>query len=170
MLVIVDFCCPLVSILLRPLSFPSFPSFILLPFLLSHLPMLFLQSPSSLLPPPSSLLPPSRSSLVPSAPLNVTYENLTATSIRVSWSTPAEPNGIIDNYTIEYTDLSTNEMLSIDSITSTFVNITGLMEYQQYTIVVYAYTDKGRGNGSDPLVVLTAEHCKEHGFSILLAY
>ena len=127
----------------------------------------------------------------------MTYENLTATSIRVSWSAPAEPNGIIDNYTVEYTDLSTNEMVSIDGILSTFVNITGLMEYQQYTIIVYAYTDKGRGNGSDPLMVLTAEHCKlpckgtwlqytpyilghmvsvyslhtrAHGFSILLAY
>ena len=76
-------------------------------------------------------------------------------------------------------------MLRIDGIVSTFVNVTGLMEYQQYTVVVYAYTDKGRGEGSDPLMVLTAEHCKlrckgacsvyslhtmVHGFSILFAY
>ena len=122
----------------------------------SLLPLISILSPSSLLLP--NLAP--HPSLVPSAPLNVTYENLTATSIHVYWFTPAEPNGIIDNYTVEYTNIPTNETLCRDGIVPTFVNITGLMEYQPYTVVVYAYTDNGRGEGSDPLMVLTAEHCK----------
>ena len=39
-------------------------------------------------------------------------------------------------------------------------NITGLMEYVQYRIVVFAFTDKGPGMGSDPIVVRTLEHRK----------
>ena len=37
-------------------------------------------------------------------------------------------------------------------------NITGLMEYVNYSIVVFAFTDKGKGVGSKAIVVQTLEH------------
>jgi len=88
----------------------------------------------------------------------VTYQNLTATSIHVFWSPPAEPNGIIDNYTVEYMELPTGENFTKEGIRATMADLTGLMEYERYIVVVYAFTDKGRGEGSDQLMVRTLEH------------
>ncbi len=45
-------------------------------------------------------------------------------------------------------------------VTGTVYNLTGLMEYERYAVVVIALTDKGRGVESDKLDVLTEEHCK----------
>ena len=94
---------------------------------------------------------------VPSAPLNVTYRNLSSTEIEVSWLPPADPNGIIDNYTLMYT---LNDSMNISGILELSYNLTSLMPYLQYVIVVYALTDKGQGIGSDSLVVLTDEDCE----------
>ena len=48
----------------------------------------------------------------------------------------------------------------MDGIQATMADLTGLMEYERYSVVVYAFTDKGRGAGSRPLMVLTSEHCE----------
>ena len=59
-----------------------------------------------------------------------------------------------------YTPQSSNNATNITGITQLFENVTGLDHYSRYTVVVYALTDKGAGNGSDPLEVLTDESCK----------
>ena len=51
--------------------------------------------------------------------------------------------------------------LSVTNINDSPYMLTGLMEYVNYTVVVYAHTDKGRGDGSRPIVVQTDEHCKQ---------
>ena len=42
----------------------------------------------------------------------------------------------------------------------TSYNLTGLMEYERYNVSVIALTDKGEGEESKKLYVLTEEHCK----------
>ena len=97
---------------------------------------------------------------VPSAPLNLEYVNLTSTAIQVTWLPPADPNGIIDNYTLMLTFEADGTSENITDISITTHNVTGLLPYQEYTIVVYALTDKGPGSGSIPLNVLTDEDSK----------
>ena len=57
-------------------------------------------------------------------------------------------------------ELATGEISTNESIRATMADLTGLMEYERYIVVVYAFTDKGRGEGSDQLMVLTSEHCE----------
>ena len=58
----------------------------------------------------------------------------------------------------------------MDGIQATMADLTGLMEYERYSVVVYAFTDKGRGAGSSPLMVLTSEHCQlDQTFAMLSA-
>ena len=49
---------------------------------------------------------------------------------------------------------------NITDISATTLNVTGLLPYQEYTVVVYALTDRGAGSGSVPLNVLTDEDSK----------
>ena len=89
--------------------------------------------------------------------------NLTATSIEVTWSPPANPNGIIERYDLEYTESITNTPTTIEIPgDQEAYNITNLMEYECYVVRVYAFTDRGRGPSSVPLDVLTDQHCKNH--------
>ena len=97
---------------------------------------------------------------VPSAPLNLMYRNISATSIEVSWSLPAEPNGNIDSYILMYTEQAMNITIVITEIMELSYNLTQLLEYERYTIVIAAMTDKGPGPYSETLDVLTEEHCK----------
>ena len=101
--------------------------------------------------------------LVPSEPRNLSYVNVSASSIRVSWDPPLEKNGIILSYTLEYTELLTNTTTYIDILPGSeqervHVLIEQLMEYDEYTVRVAASTDKGPGSFSRTLNVLTAEH------------
>ena len=77
----------------------------------------------------------------------------------IFWSHPADPNGVIESYTIMYTETRTGRVRNV-SATALSKEIGGLMEYERYTVIVYALTDKGAGPGSDPLDVLTLEHCE----------
>ena len=97
---------------------------------------------------------------VSSAPLALEYANLTSTAIQVTWLSPDDPNGIVDNYTLMLTFEADGTSENITDISITTYNVTGLLAYQQYTVVVYALTDKGPGSGSAPLNVLTDEDCK----------
>ena len=87
------------------------------------------------------------------------YTNLSSTAIEVTWLLPEDPNGVIENYELVYTELATASMITIQNIPGTSYNLTGLKPYQQYSIMVFALTDKGRGEGSQ-LLVLTDEDCK----------
>ena len=48
-----------------------------------------------------------------------------------------------------------NETLNTTNASVTGINVTGLDEYERYTVVVYGETDAGVGPGSDSLEVLT---------------
>lgn len=57
-------------------------------------------------------------------------------------------------------ELPNGENIPSEGIQVTMADLTGLMEYERYIVVVYALTDKGRGEGSDQLMVRTLEHCE----------
>ena len=90
---------------------------------------------------------------VPSAPLDVQYTNLSSTSIQVTWDPPSDINGVFQRYVIMVTRLeprnSSNQTLDTSNVNVTMFNITGLEEYERYTIVVYGETDAGVGPGSE---------------------
>ena len=99
--------------------------------------------------------------VAPSAPRNVTATNVTRGSITITWLLPDPTNGIIESYAIEITPVDNSHMIPPKDGLSANVseyNITGLMEYVNYSIVVFAFTDKGRGVESEAIVVQTLEH------------
>ena len=102
----------------------------------------------------------------PSAPRNVTAINMTRSSITISWLAPDPTNGNIESYSIEATSVDNGQIHEIERTIGlpmaaeemVYINITGLLEYVNYSIIVFASTDKGRGSGSEPIVVQTLEH------------
>ena len=78
-------------------------------------------------------------------PRNFNGNTLNSTSIRLSWTRPATPNGVITNYSLVYhitDDDSIPTTLSIDDITTT---IDDLNEYTNYTFAISAVTSVGSG-------------------------
>ncbi|XP_059792566.1 phosphatidylinositol phosphatase PTPRQ isoform X1 [Balaenoptera ricei] len=105
----------------------------------------------------SSLLSVRTSETVPdSAPENITYKNISAGEIELSFLPPNSPNGIIQKYTI-YLKKSNGSEERIINTTSLTQNIKGLKKYTQYIIEVSASTLKGEGVRSAPISVLTEE-------------
>ena len=103
-------------------------------------------------------------------PSNVQGQNTSSTSILVQWDdvSAADRNGIILSYTIIY------KALPGGSIQSKVVNaptrqsiLTGLNEYTNYSITVFASTSKGGGNVSASIIVVTDEDSK-FSFNFLL--
>ena len=79
----------------------------------------------------------------------------------MTWLPPANPNGIIDNYTLRYTNTTTGMMVDeIMGITTESQVLEGLSPFRGYRVVVSALTDKGPGPESEPLVVTTLEDGK----------
>ena len=96
---------------------------------------------------------------VPTAPTDLVYQNLSSTAISVRWEEPSTFNGIPGLYIISYTRDETGVTLNATS-SVTNATITALEIYEQYTIVVFATSDKGAGDPSEPLMVLTDEDGK----------
>ena len=99
---------------------------------------------------------------VPSEPINLRYENISASSIRLFWDPPPEPNGVLQSYRVTYVESGTERTVMESDIepgneTSGFV-VEPLMEYHEYLVTVAARTDQGFGDESLPLDVLTEEH------------
>ena len=89
--------------------------------------------------------------------------NASSTSIFVRWGDVpfSEQNGVIVTYTVTYRALPSNSSRSKNvTIKENHVTLTGLNEYTNYSITVFASTSKGRGNESKPIVVITAEDSK----------
>ena len=111
--------------------------------------------------------------VVPTAPRSVEAPDgqKTHSSILVSWQPPAPANGEIESYSVQVTEIDGgqlfNELMNLSADTREY-NITGLMEYVNYSIVVFAFTDKGKGEGSQPLEVQTLEHCELNLFDSLI--
>ena len=102
-------------------------------------------------------------SAAPTAPREVTATNITRSSITITWLAPEPTNGDIESYSIRVIRVDNNQMLPdfADLPANVFFfNITGLMEFVNYSIVVFAFTDKGMGMGSEAIVVETLEHRK----------
>ena len=77
------------------------------------------------------------------------------------WDPPLEINGLFQHYIIMITrqedQSSMNQTLDTTNVNVTRFNVTGLKEYESYTVVVYGETNAGVGPGSVPLDVLTDE-------------
>ena len=97
----------------------------------------------------------------PNAPPSVVQgHNTSSTSILFQWdNVPAnDQNGVILSYTVTYKALpagSPNTILV--NAPTTQITLTGLNEYTNYSITVFASTVKGDGNVSEPIVAITDE-------------
>ena len=89
--------------------------------------------------------------------------NSSSTSILVKWDEVpvADQNGIIETYTITYESLTENHNGNVTvNYPDHQTNLTGLREYVNYSISVFASTVKGDGPASNPVIVTTDEDSK----------
>ena len=94
------------------------------------------------------------------APQNVRGHNVSSTSISVSWNqVPVEKeNGIITGYTITYQSQTQNHNGTAQAGPSErHKTLTGLKEYVDYNITVFASTVKGDGPPSAPVIVVRTD-------------
>ena len=96
-------------------------------------------------------------------PASVTGHSASSTSIFVSWGQVPflDQNGVIESYTVTYTWLPSGPP-ETEKVTAPAnqTTLTGLNEYTNYSITVFASTSKGGGNQSPPIVVMTDEDSK----------
>ncbi|XP_035858940.1 phosphatidylinositol phosphatase PTPRQ isoform X1 [Sander lucioperca] len=95
---------------------------------------------------------------VPSSVLEVSYKNISSTSILVSWIPPLNPNGRITHYTVYGLKLHSNQALKwVTNATS--ILITDLDKYTGYKLRVAASTAVGESSLSeeDDIFVVTLE-------------
>ena len=89
--------------------------------------------------------------------------NTSSTSIVVQWGEvpAADQNGIIRSYTVAYKALpSDTPQTEVVNAPTRQATLTGLNEYTNYSITVFASTAKGDGNVSNPIIVITDEDSK----------
>ncbi|XP_068132972.1 phosphatidylinositol phosphatase PTPRQ isoform X2 [Hyperolius riggenbachi] len=85
---------------------------------------------------------------VPSSVKNISYQNISSTSVMVYWAPPLKPNGMITHYTVYAMDLYTREAFHV--ITSnTSILITGLKKYTDYKMRVAASNTAGESSLSE---------------------
>ncbi|KAK6320139.1 hypothetical protein J4Q44_G00092460 [Coregonus suidteri] len=85
---------------------------------------------------------------IPSSVVGVSYQNVSSTSILVSWNPPLYPNGLITHYTIYGLNLHSNQALQ--RVThNTSILLTGLEKYTGYKLRVAASTAVGESSLSD---------------------
>jgi len=93
--------------------------------------------------------------LVPSAPLSLTVSATSRRSINVTWSPPANPNGILLFYQLEYSIVGQSSMtldVPAQSLVASLVELTPAQEYQ---VTVRANTSVGFGSSSEPVRATT---------------
>uniref|UniRef100_A0A3B4UGK1 Protein tyrosine phosphatase receptor type Q n=1 Tax=Seriola dumerili TaxID=41447 RepID=A0A3B4UGK1_SERDU len=95
---------------------------------------------------------------VPSSVLEVSYQNISSTSILVSWVPPLNPNGRITHYTVYGLKLHSNQALKWVTNTTSIL-ITDLDKYTGYKLRVAASTAVGESSLSeeDDIFVYTLE-------------
>uniref|UniRef100_A0A3P8V0V9 Protein tyrosine phosphatase receptor type Q n=1 Tax=Cynoglossus semilaevis TaxID=244447 RepID=A0A3P8V0V9_CYNSE len=95
---------------------------------------------------------------VPSSVLQVTYQNISSTSIQVNWVPPLNPNGQITHYTVYGLKLHNKQPLQWMSNTTNIL-ITDLEKYTGYKLRVAASTAAGESSLSeeDDIFVFTLE-------------
>ncbi|XP_055030835.2 phosphatidylinositol phosphatase PTPRQ [Misgurnus anguillicaudatus] len=107
---------------------------------------------------PSSQVTVKTTEQVPSSVQFVSYQNISSTSIRVSWEPPLNPNGKITYYTVYAHNLFTNQELQ-EMTNTTSIVLTGLEKYSSYKLRVAASTAAGESPPSeeDYIFILTLE-------------
>ena len=94
-------------------------------------------------------------------------EASSSTTIDVKWSEPAEPDGVIHNYLIEYGASSNKKPTEKEVTDRTFqYTLTGLEKFTTYYIKVRGKTSK-KGNASEVLNATTFED-RKYVFSSLM--
>ncbi|XP_037623294.1 phosphatidylinositol phosphatase PTPRQ isoform X2 [Sebastes umbrosus] len=95
---------------------------------------------------------------VPSSVLEVSYQNISSTSILVNWVPPLNPNGRITHYTVYGLELHSDQGLQWVTSTASIL-ITDLDKYTGYKLRVAASTAVGESSLSeeDDIFVLTLE-------------
>ena len=92
-----------------------------------------------------------------------------STAIYVKWREPAEPNGVIQNYLIEYGTSPNHQLTEKEVAHRTFqFTLTGLEEFTTYYIKVRGKTSK-KGNASEVLNATTFED-RKYMFFLSLMY
>jgi netrin-G3 ligand len=96
------------------------------------------------------------SSALPGPPTNLRASEITATSVRLSWSyTGAEE---LQYYVIQFKPKYANQPYSeISGIITMYYTIRNLSPYTEYELFVIAVNNIGRGPPSTPVVVTTGE-------------
>uniref|UniRef100_A0A8C6EMI9 Phosphatidylinositol phosphatase PTPRQ n=1 Tax=Marmota marmota marmota TaxID=9994 RepID=A0A8C6EMI9_MARMA len=90
-----------------------------------------------------------------SSPQDVEVIDVSASEIRLKWSPPEKPNGIIVAYEVLYKNMDT---LLIKNTSTTSITLRDLKPYTLYNISVRSYTKFGHGNQSSALLsVRTSE-------------
>uniref|UniRef100_I3NAA0 Protein tyrosine phosphatase receptor type Q n=1 Tax=Ictidomys tridecemlineatus TaxID=43179 RepID=I3NAA0_ICTTR len=90
-----------------------------------------------------------------SSPQDVEVIDVSASEIRLKWSPPEKPNGIIVAYEVLYKNMDT---LRIKNTSTTSITLRDLKPYTLYNISVRSYTKFGHGNQSSALLsVRTSE-------------
>lgn len=106
---------------------------------------------------------------LPRPPTNVRISDVTATSVRLSWSYDIGSENII-YYVIQYKPKQANQEYSeISGITTMFYTVRDLSPYTEYEFYVIAVNGIGRGSPSTPVVATTGETgmlC----FNLILSY
>ncbi|KAL2093754.1 hypothetical protein ACEWY4_011066 [Coilia grayii] len=95
---------------------------------------------------------------VPSSVQEVTYQNISSTSIMVSWAPPLSPNGQITHYTVYTLNLHTQQAHTYTT-DNTSILITDMEKYSSYKLRVAASTMVGESPVSeeDVIYVITLE-------------
>uniref|UniRef100_A0A8C4SBB3 Protein tyrosine phosphatase receptor type Q n=1 Tax=Erpetoichthys calabaricus TaxID=27687 RepID=A0A8C4SBB3_ERPCA len=95
---------------------------------------------------------------VPGSVQDVTYQNITSSSVLVFWKAPYRPNGRITHYTVYGMDLFTNEAFQ-KTTNETSIILSGLKKYGLYKLRVAASTAAGESSLSeqDDMFVRTLE-------------
>ncbi|KAJ8245394.1 hypothetical protein GJAV_G00270280 [Gymnothorax javanicus] len=85
---------------------------------------------------------------VPSSVQNVTYQNISSSSILMSWEPPLNPNGKITHYTVYLLDLTTQEAFQ-RMTNETSLLLSELKKYNSYKLRVTASTTVGESDLSE---------------------
>ena len=109
----------------------------------------------------SSPTPPPHS--VPSAPLNLNISDVGPRTINLTWSPPANPNGVLLFYQLEYFIEGSSDLLALDvPAESLAASLEDLTPAQQYRVTVRANTSVGFGDTSAPVVATTGMDSECH--------
>ena len=97
--------------------------------------------------------------IAPTAPRSLMIVDVTDTTVTLSWMTPDPPNGIIDQYQIQYrrsdsSDGYLSENISPPTLTYT---VTGLTTNTEYEFRVRARTGHGRGVFSNMVIAFVGK-------------